>query len=92
MSLGELLFGNKTLMELNIGNNGIDHDGIIVNMLGMIGARLDFELEEQLSAGLEPRQPRISFDRLGNCHSFWENAAPKPRHRKAVFAEAQFQL
>ena len=30
MSIGEVLFHNNILLELNLGNNGIDHDGIIV--------------------------------------------------------------
>lgn len=29
MSIGEVLFHNNILLELNLGNNGIDHDGII---------------------------------------------------------------
>lgn len=30
MSIIEMLFNNKTLIELNLANNNIDHDGIIV--------------------------------------------------------------
>lgn len=30
MSIVELLFNNRTLIELNLGGNDIDHDGIIV--------------------------------------------------------------
>ncbi len=29
MSLIQLLIRNKSLLELNLGNNGINHDGII---------------------------------------------------------------
>ena len=30
MSIVEMLFNNKTILELNLANNGIDHDGVIV--------------------------------------------------------------
>jgi hypothetical protein len=30
MAIVEMLFNNKTLIELNLANNGIDHDGVIV--------------------------------------------------------------
>lgn len=30
MSIIEMLFNNKALLELNLGNNNIDHDGVIV--------------------------------------------------------------
>lgn len=33
MAIVEMLFNNKTLIELNLANNGIDHDGIIVIMI-----------------------------------------------------------
>ena len=33
MSIVEMLFNNKTILELNLANNGIDHDGVIVNNL-----------------------------------------------------------
>jgi hypothetical protein len=33
MLIIELLFQNKSLIELNLGNNWINHDGIIVILL-----------------------------------------------------------
>lgn len=32
MSIVEMLFNNKTILELNLANNAIDHDGVIVKI------------------------------------------------------------
>lgn len=46
MSIIEMLFNNKTLIELNLANNNIDHDGIIVIYIYYIGNNINIKLEK----------------------------------------------